>query len=60
MQNVFTREHDRKKVFGVAAADKLTHDLLYNFIDRVAHAFPNLTFEVWGARRVDVTDVYGH
>jgi len=60
MQNVFTREHDRKKVFGVAAADKLTHELLYNFIDRVAHAFPKLTFEVWGARRVDVTDVYGH
>jgi hypothetical protein len=60
MQNVFTREHDRKKVFGVAAADKLTHDLLYNFIDRVAHAFPNLTFEVWHARRVDVSDVYGH
>jgi hypothetical protein len=35
------------KVFGVAAADQLTHELLYNFIDRVAHAFPKLTFEVW-------------
>jgi hypothetical protein len=51
---------DNKKVFGVAAADKLTHELLYNFIDRVAHAFPKLTFEVWGSRRVDVFDVYGH
>ena len=60
MQNVFTCDRDNKKVFGVAAADKLTHELLYNFIDRVAHAFPKLTFEVWGARRVDVTDVYGH
>jgi hypothetical protein len=45
---------DNNKVFGVAAADQLTHELLYNFIDRVAHAFPKLTFEVWGARRVDV------
>jgi hypothetical protein len=60
MQNVFTCDRDNKKVFGVAAADQLTHELLYNFIDRVAHAFPKLTFEVWGARRVDVTDVYGH
>ena len=58
MQNVYMY-HD-KQVFGVAAADQLTHELLYNFIDRVAHAFPKLTFEVWGARRVDVTDVYGH
>ena len=60
MQNVFTYTNDNKKVFGVAAADKLTHELLYNFIDRVAHAFPKLAFEVWGARRVDVSDVYGH
>jgi len=60
MQNVFTYNEHRNKIFGVAAADKLTHELLYNFIDRVAHAFPKLTFEVWGARRVDVTDVYGH
>jgi hypothetical protein len=60
MQNVFTRDRDNKKVFGVAAADKLTHELLYNFIDRVAHAFPKLTFEVWGSRRIDVSDVYGH
>ena len=60
MQNVFTRDWDNKKVFGVAAADKLTHGLLYNFIDRVAHAFPKLTFEVWGSRRIDVSDVYGH
>jgi hypothetical protein len=60
MQNVFTCDRDNKKVFGVAAADKLTHELLYNFIDRVAHAFPKLTFEVWGSRRIDVSDVYGH
>ena len=60
MQNVFTCDRDNKKVFGVAAADKLTHELLYNFIDRVAHAFPKLTFEGWGARRIDVSDVYGH
>ncbi len=58
MQNVVS-SHE-KSVRGVAAADLLTHDLLYNFIDRVAHAFPNLTFEVRGAVRVDVTDVYGH
>lgn len=58
MQNVYMY-HD-KQVFGVAAADKLTHDLLYNFIDRVAHAFPKLTFRVWNARRVDVFDVYEH
>ena len=60
MQNVFTCDWDNKKVFGVAAADKLTQGLLYNFIDRVAHAFPKLTFEVWGSRRIDVSDVYGH
>lgn len=60
MQNVFTCDRDNKKVFGVAAADKLTHELLYNFIDRVAHAFPKLTFDVGGARRVYVSDVYGH
>ena len=58
MQNVVS-SHE-KSVRGVAAADLLTYDLLYNFIDRVAHAFPNLTFEVRGAVRVDVTDVYGH
>ena len=58
MQNVFM--HHDKQVFGVAAADQLTHELLYNFIDRVAHAFPKLTFRVWNARRVDVSDVYGH
>ena len=58
MQNVFM--HHDKQVFGVAAADQLTHELLYNFIDRVAHAFPKLSFRVWGARRVDVSDVYGH
>mgnify|MGYP003632886786 FL=1 len=58
MQNVYMY-HD-KQVFGVAAADQLTHELLYNFIDRVAHAFPKLTFTVWHARRVDVSDVYGH
>ena len=39
MQNVFTCDWDNKKVFGVAAADKLTHELLYNFIDRVT-CFP--------------------
>jgi hypothetical protein len=58
MQNVVS-SHE-KSVRGVAAADLLTHDLLYNFLGRVAHAFPNLTFEGGGARRVDVTDVYGH
>jgi hypothetical protein len=58
MQNVYMY-HD-KQVFGVAAADQLTHELLYNFIDRVAHAFPKLTFRVWNARRVDVFDVYEH
>lgn len=58
MQNV-SMYHD-KQVFGVAAADQLTHELLYNFIDRVAHAFPKLTFRVWGPRRVDVFDVYEH
>ena len=49
MQNVVS-SHE-KSVRGVAAADLLTHDLLYNFIDRVAHAFPNLTFEVRGASK---------
>ena len=58
MRNVFM--HHDKQVFGVAAADQLTHELLYNFIDRVAHAFPKLTFRVWNARRVDVSDVYEH
>ena len=58
MQNVFM--HNDKQVFGVAAADQLIHELLYNFIDRVAHAFPKLNFKVWNARRVDVSDVYGH
>jgi hypothetical protein len=58
MQNVYMY-HD-KQVFGVAAADQLTHELLYNFIDRVAHAFPKLTFRVWNSRRVDVFDVYEH
>jgi len=58
MQNVYMY-HD-KQVFGVAAADQLTHELLYNFIDRVAHAFPKLTFRVWNSRRVEVFDVYEH
>jgi hypothetical protein len=58
MQNVYMY-HD-KQVFGVAAADQLTHELLYNFIDRVAHAFPKLNFRVWNSRRVDVFDVYEH
>tara|TARA_R110001632_G_scaffold4275_2_gene18146 strand:- start:240 stop:752 length:513 start_codon:yes stop_codon:yes gene_type:complete len=55
MQNVVKFNEN---VSGVAAADQLTHELLYNFIDRVAHAFPKLTFRVWDARRVDVFDVY--
>ena len=58
MQNVV--KFNEKNVSGVAAADQLTHELLYNFIDRVAHAFPKLTFRVWDARRVDVFDVYEH
>ena len=58
MQNVV--KFGEKNVSGVAAADQLTHELLYNFIDRVAHAFPKLTFRVWNARRVDVFDVYEH
>ena len=57
MQNVVTVNQN---VSGVAAADQLAHELLYNFIDRVAHAFPKLTFTVWGSRRVDVSDVYEH
>ena len=61
MRNVFTYTGlGSNKVFGVVAADQLTHELLYNFIDRVAHAFPKLTFEVRGARRVMVEDGYSH
>jgi hypothetical protein len=40
MQNVFTRDRDNKKVFGVAAADKLTHELLYNFYRSCSTCFP--------------------
>ena len=58
MQNVV--KFGEKNVSGVAAADQLTHELLYNFIDRVAHAFSKLTFRVWNSRRVDVFDVYEH
>jgi len=58
-KNVFTYDINNNKVFGVAAVDKLKYCFIRDFLNRVAQAFPKLTFEVYDISRVDVTDHYG-